>query len=97
LVIRAAMSCATNSDQYAEATMTGSELRHIRNSLDLSRVEFGRALGYRGENVGRVVRRLEAGDRDITEEIAEMATKLLKAWQMRRRWVGPLPTTARRD
>ena len=39
--------------------MTGSELRRIRNSLDLSRVEFGRALGYRGENVSRMVRRLE--------------------------------------
>ena len=56
--------------------MTGSELRRIRNSLDLSRVEFGRALGYRGENVSRMVRRLEDGERKITEEIAEIATKL---------------------
>jgi hypothetical protein len=54
--------------------MTGSELRRIRNSLDLSRVEFGRALGYRGENVSRMVRRLEDGERKITEEIAEIAT-----------------------
>ena len=55
--------------------MTGSELRRIRNSLELSRVAFGRALGYRGENVGRMVRRLEDGERKITEEIAEIATK----------------------
>jgi DNA-binding transcriptional regulator YiaG len=60
----------------AKAAMTGSELRRIRNSLDLSRVEFGRALGYRGENVSRMVRRLEDGERKITEEIAEIATKL---------------------
>jgi hypothetical protein len=56
--------------------MTGSELRRIRNSLDLSRVAFGGALGYRGENVSRMVRRLEDGERKITEEIAEIATKL---------------------
>jgi hypothetical protein len=56
--------------------MTGSELRRIRNSLELSRVAFGHALGYRGENVGRTVRRLEAGERKITVEVAEIATKL---------------------
>jgi hypothetical protein len=56
--------------------MTGSELRRIRNSLELSRVAFGRALGYRGENVDRMIRRLEAGERKITEEVAEIARKL---------------------
>jgi DNA-binding transcriptional regulator YiaG len=64
------------ASEIAKAAMTGSELRRIRNSLDLSRVEFGRALGYRGENVSRMVRRLEDGERRITEEIAEIATKL---------------------
>jgi hypothetical protein len=56
--------------------MTGSELRRIRNSLELSRVAFGRALGYRGENVDRMIRRLAAGERKITEEVAEIARKL---------------------
>jgi hypothetical protein len=55
--------------------MTGSKLRRIRNSLELSRVAFGRALGYRGENVDRMIRRLEAGERKI-EEVAEIARKL---------------------
>ena len=32
-------------------------------------------IGDRGENVGRMVRRLEDGERKITEEIAEIATK----------------------
>jgi hypothetical protein len=42
--------------------MTGPELAHIRRSLGLSVIEFGRAVGYEGsdETVSSTIRRYES-------------------------------------
>lgn len=55
--------------------MTGEQLASIRHRLDLSLVEFGRALGYEGNRntVQVAVSRYEAGGRDIPPWIARLA------------------------
>ena len=56
--------------------MTGPQLSQIRNKLGLTRLEWGRALGYRGtdESIGVMVRRTETMDAvpGQIERLAEM-------------------------
>jgi hypothetical protein len=53
--------------------MTGPELMAVRRRLGMSRVEFGRWLGYRGSarNVYNDIRRYETGKRPIPFELDE--------------------------
>lgn len=55
--------------------MTGDELRTIRKRLGMSRVAFGRALGYRGNanTVNVAIAVYERGDRPLPPWIARLA------------------------
>jgi transcriptional regulator with XRE-family HTH domain len=55
--------------------MTGPDLRAIRTRLGLSVYDFGRALGYQGNDntVGVQIRRYETGARDVPPWIARLA------------------------
>lgn len=55
--------------------MTGPEFLAIRRQLDLTLMEFGRALGYQGDRntIQVAVRRYESGVRDIPPWIARLA------------------------
>lgn len=54
--------------------MTGDEMRKVRERLELSAARFGYAVGYSGPttNVGRLVRRLESGERHIPPTIERL-------------------------
>lgn len=58
--------------------MTGDGLKAIRKRLGLSVIEFGRVLGYEGEDnsVKVAVRRYERGDRPVPPWIARLAMML---------------------
>jgi transcriptional regulator with XRE-family HTH domain len=58
--------------------MTGAELKAIRQELGLTLSGFGLALGYNGnKNVLSVaIRRLEAGTREIPENVAVKAAEM---------------------
>lgn len=58
--------------------MTGTELESIRTGLAMTRAEFGRALGYGGDDHTKhqTVKRYEMGERDIPEWIATRARAL---------------------
>jgi len=58
--------------------MTGDEFKRIREARGETRIEFARALGYEGsdDTVQRLMRRIEAGDKDITAEVAIKAIAL---------------------
>src|SRR5260221_1251010 len=55
-----------------ECVMTGEHMQLVRASLDLNRVQFGRAIGYDGDRntIDQTIRRYENGDRDIPGWIA---------------------------
>lgn len=59
--------------------MRPAALKAIREASGLSVTEFGAALGYSGDrrNISRTVRRLEAGDRDITPDVEAAALALM--------------------
>lgn len=46
--------------------MTPQEFRHRRRALDLTQVQFAKALGYAGHR--NTIYRKEAGDRRITQQ-----------------------------
>lgn len=54
--------------------MTGPEMKDIRERLDLSVVQLGRAIGYTGNRatVDVTVRRYELGSREIPPWIARL-------------------------
>ena len=54
--------------------MTGPQLSLIRNKLGLTRLEWGRALGYTGEDEGvqASIRRTETMDR-VPSQVARLA------------------------
>lgn len=56
--------------------MTGPELRVIRQSLGLSLVGFGRALGYQGspKTLNAQVHKYETGERPIPPWISRLAS-----------------------
>lgn len=58
--------------------MTGAELRAIRRSLGQSALQMGRALRFGGadDSVAVHVRRMEAGLRPITPQVAGLAYML---------------------
>ena len=64
------------TDRGFDRIMTGLELSLIRNKLGLTRLQWGRALGYRGtdESIGVMVRRTETMDAvpGQIERLAEM-------------------------
>lgn len=53
--------------------MTGPEFRAIRQQLGLTLMEWGRALGYQGDNPQVTVSRLEAEGQPITRQVARLA------------------------
>lgn len=53
--------------------MTGPQLRAIRLALGLTQRLFGAALGYEGDNVDEVIRKLERGIQPITPAIGRLA------------------------
>lgn len=53
--------------------MTGPEFRAIRQALGLTLMEFGRALGYRGQNQAIAMSKMEAGASEITIRTARLA------------------------
>ena len=66
---------AAFADFVVEVTMTGDELRAIRETLGLSASQLGRALGYSGAtaNISVQIRRFERGDRPIPRPIERLA------------------------
>ena len=54
--------------------MTGPQLRAIREHFDLTRLQWGRALGYTGEDEGvqASIRRTETMDR-VPSQVARLA------------------------
>lgn len=74
------MNVAVN--KVAPARFYGSDVAALREASGLTRVDFGRLLGYKGNNhtVYRMMRRCEEDDRDF--EIAPgMAERLQQQWQ----------------
>jgi transcriptional regulator with XRE-family HTH domain len=45
--------------------MTGAELRAIREKLGMTQEAFGRALDYKGPNVGKIISTLERGAQPV--------------------------------
>lgn len=64
-----------------DVQMTAREFRSIRVGLGVGVVAYGRALGYQGEasTVGRLVRRMEGGQRHVPPAIADKARALRTA------------------
>jgi transcriptional regulator with XRE-family HTH domain len=58
--------------------MDGKKMRTIRSSQGMTRVEFGHALGYSGDdhNIDRTVKRYEQGEKEIPPWIATVARVL---------------------
>lgn len=50
--------------------MTGTELRAIRKRLGLTQEAFGRALGYQGPNIRKIISRLETGKQAVPRLMA---------------------------
>jgi hypothetical protein len=65
-------------------TMSGDELRRIRESLDMGRAEFGAALGFAGNENTRhkQVFEMEAGTKPIMPERARRARALYASAQI---------------
>lgn len=59
-------------------TMTGQEMRELREDLELSITEFGRKIGYSGvpNTVKHSIRQYETGKRGIPQWIAMAARSL---------------------
>lgn len=55
--------------------MSGDDLNEIRCKLGLATGEFGWALGFTGpkRNVSVTIRRMEAGEKEITSFVARLA------------------------
>lgn len=58
--------------------MTPTEFKAIRKARNETLIQFARSLGYEGsdDNVQRLMRRIEAGQRPITPETAIKAIQL---------------------
>lgn len=58
--------------------MTPARFAEIRVTLGVSLVAYGRALGYQGHHgtVQRLMRRFEAGSRDVPKAVATAAEQL---------------------
>ena len=54
--------------------MTGAQFKAIRNKLDLSVIQMGRAIGYSGNNntISVTIRQMELGTRPVPFYIARL-------------------------
>lgn len=61
-----------------EARITGRDLKRLREALGMSKVEFGVAIGYVGNDntLTQTIRRIENGDREARPLAIEMAVLL---------------------
>ena len=60
--------------------MTPAELRADRATLGLSLKQFGLACGLQGKSVARMIRAMEAGEKEISERMAAAARALLSEY-----------------
>jgi hypothetical protein len=81
-------SSGNNLMDWHSKSMTGAELRSIRQSLGLTLSEMGKALGYRGNRntLSVQIRRFESGARLIPDEKASKASDLKMASGDMGRW-----------
>lgn len=58
--------------------MTGKEFQAIRRARGQTEIEFGRSLGYTGndDTVKRLIRRIERGEKEVTAITALRAIEL---------------------
>lgn len=58
--------------------VTGKEFQKIRRARGQTEIEFGRSLGYTGndDTVKRLIRRIERGEKEITPVVALRAIEL---------------------
>jgi transcriptional regulator with XRE-family HTH domain len=57
--------------------MSPKTIRAARRKLGMTQTEFGKAILYRGSNIGLSVRRLESGKRAVSPQIAALVKILL--------------------
>lgn len=73
--------------------MTGAELQKLRRRSGLSLAKFGAALGFRGKNIDRAIRRLDGyGSAAVPQHVAERAAGFEQALaKLEEKWRADKP------